>query len=51
MRLHVVYDDQGTILTAAQVPVEDQALPKPGEHAAELNGSGAQRLRRVRTTE
>jgi hypothetical protein len=38
LRLHVVYDDRGTILTAAQVPAADQALPeKPGERAAEFD--------------
>jgi hypothetical protein len=38
LRLHVVYDDRGTILTAAQVPAEDLALPeKPGERAAEID--------------
>ena len=38
MRLDVVYDDRGTILTAAQVPAEDQALlEKPGEHAGEFD--------------
>jgi hypothetical protein len=38
LRLHVVYDDRGMILTAAQVPAEDLALPEePGERAAEFD--------------
>jgi hypothetical protein len=37
MRLHVVYDDEGTILAASQVPSGDQVLPEAGEHAAEFD--------------
>jgi hypothetical protein len=41
MRLHVVYDDQGTILAAAQVGEGDAKfdvpLAEPGEHAAEID--------------
>jgi hypothetical protein len=37
MRLHVVYDDEGTILAASQVPSGDQVLPEAGEHTAEFD--------------
>jgi hypothetical protein len=41
MRVHVVYDDQGTILAAAEVPVEgqdeDQMPPEADEYAASFD--------------
>jgi hypothetical protein len=53
LQLHVVYDDEGNILAASQVPVEDLIRsaepgssllagvdvpqPEPGEHAAKLD--------------
>jgi hypothetical protein len=40
MRLYVVYDDQGTIFAATQVPAEHQTRPGPGEYGAETRLSG-----------